>query len=76
MALDGFYKYNFLYTFSDWADKPEERKVDMALIEVVAQFHNGWNIIPTIIAKTLQTLTLCKHQGKGFFTALAYYKFG
>ena len=43
----------------------------MTLIDVIVQVRRGRTFILAIIAKTLRTLTFCRHKGKGFFTASA-----
>ena len=79
------HNFNFSCSFLDWVDNQlwvltlcliahllfphEDRKVDMALIDVVAHVRSGQTFISTNMAETLWTLTFCKHKGKGFFTA-------
>ena len=69
MDPDGFYKHPFSCSLSDWADNrlwvltlylmahllflSEDEKIDMTLIDVIAQVRSGRTFIPTIIAKTL-----------------------
>ena len=85
MTPGGFNKRDFCCEQEEWQNKRlwvlalcllahllfprEDRKVDMALIEIVIQIRNGRTFIPTILAETLRTLTFCKQRGKGFFTA-------
>ena len=49
----------------------EDRKINMTLIDVVAQIRSSCTFIPTIIAETLRTLTFYRHKGKRFFTTSA-----
>ena len=85
MTPGGFNKRDFCCEQEEWQNKRlwvlalcllahllfprEDRKVDMALIEIVIQIRNGRTFIPTILAETLRTLTFCKQRGKGFLTA-------
>ena len=80
MDPDGFYKYHFSCSLPDWADSRfwilalclvayllfpcEDRKINMTLINVIAQVCRGQTFTPIVIAETLQALTFCKNKGK------------
>ena len=67
---DGFYKHHFSYSLSDWADNRfwvlalchvahllfprEDKKIDITLINVIAQVHSGQTFIPTVIVFRLE----------------------